>query len=99
MAIIMQIAISAQNTFSDKFFLAGDGTTFSGRRCLVCATAADSKVTIRRYGADKAATTPLASLEVGSVMATIETPVEGWYDIGVKTGDYGAGPVTITAEQ
>jgi hypothetical protein len=99
MAIIMQIAVSAQNTFSDKFFLAGSGTSFPSRSALICATRSDSTVTLRRYGASKNTATPIASLDVGSTMEEVLTPVEGWYDVGVATGNYGAAEVTITVEQ
>lgn len=44
------LAVSAQNTWSDKFHLAGDGAGWP-RRCLVCATRDDSTVTLRRYNA------------------------------------------------
>jgi len=98
MAIIMQIAVSAQNTFSNKFFLSGSGSSFPGRSALICATRDDSTVTLRRYGASSAATA-IASLDMGSTMEEVLIPVEGWYDVGVATGNYGAGAVTITVEQ
>jgi hypothetical protein len=99
MAIIMQIAVSAQNTFSNKFFLSGSGSSFPGRSALICATRDDSTVTLRRYGASSATANPIASLDMGSTMEEVLIPVEGWYDIGVATGNYGAGAVTITVEQ
>lgn len=97
MAIKMQIAISAENTYSNKFFLAGSGSSFPGRSCLVCANRDDATVTLRRY--DPTQTTVLAALDMGSTMEEVLVPVEGWYDIGVATGNYGAGAVTITVEQ
>ena len=99
MAIKMQIAVSAQNTFSDKFFLSGSGSSFPSRSALVCATRTDAKVTLRRYGADSANTTPLGSIDMTSTMEEVSVPVEGWYDIGVATGNYGADALTITVEQ
>lgn len=99
MAIKAQKAITAENQFSDKFFLAGSGSSFPGRSALICATRDDATVTLRRYGANKEATTPLATLDMGSTMEEILVPVEGWYDVGVATGNYGAGTLTITVEQ
>ena len=99
MPVIMQLAVSAQNTFSDKFFLSGSGSSFPGRSALICATRDDSTVTLRRYGASVAATTPIGTLAMGSTMEEVLVPVEGWYDVGVATGNYGAGAVTITVEQ
>ena len=97
MAIIAQKAITAENQFSNKFFLAGSGSSFPGRSCLICANRDDSTVTLRRY--DPTQTTVLATLDMGSTMEEVLIPVEGWYDIGVATGDYGGTALTITVEQ
>jgi hypothetical protein len=91
--------VSEQNSFSAKFFLSGSGSSFPGRSALVCATRDDSTVTLRRYGASKDTATPIATLDMGSTMEEILVPVEGWYDIGVATGNYGAAEVVITVEQ
>lgn len=93
---ISSTAISAQNTFSKKFVLYGDGAVWA-RRCLICATRDDSTVTLRRYASD--GTTVIASLDLGSVMEAVEVPVTGWYDVGVATGNYGGTALTITVEQ
>lgn len=95
--IIAQKAITAENQFSDKFFLAGSGSSFPGRSALVCVTRDDATVTLRRYGAD--GTTVIAALDLGSVMEAVEVPVAGVYDIGVSTGNYGGTALTITVEQ
>jgi len=97
--IIAQKAITAENQFSDKFFLAGSGSSFPGRSALVCVTRDDATVTLRRYGASKDTAIPLATLDMGSTMEEVLIPVEGWYDVGVATGNYGAGTLTITVEQ
>ena len=99
MAVIKTLEVSAQNTFSAKFTLVGDYalSRHEQRRALICATRDDSAVTLRRYGAD--GTTVIASLDLGSVMESVEVPVTGLYDIGVATGNYGAAAVTITVEQ
>ena len=99
MAIVGYKAITAENQYSDKFFLSGSGSSFPGRSALVCATRDDSTVTLRRYGASVATTTPIATLDMGSTMEEVLVPVEGWYDVGVARGNYGAGAVTITVEQ
>lgn len=97
--IIAQKAITAENQFSEKFFLAGSGSSFPGRSALVCATRDDSTVTLRRYGASKDTAAPIASLDMGGTMEEVLVPVEGWYDIGVAAGNYGGTPLTITVEQ
>ena len=96
---IAQKAIPAENQYSEKFFLAGSGSSFPGRSALVCATLDDSTVTLRRYGASKDTATPIATLDMGSTMEEVLVPVEGWYGVGVATGNYGAGTLTITVEQ
>jgi len=97
MGVVKSLAVSAQNTWSTKFQLQGDDGHLPGRRALICSTRDDSTVTLRRYGAD--GTTVIASIDMGSVMETVEVPVQGIYDIGVATGNYGAAEVTITVEQ
>lgn len=99
MAVIKSETISAQNTWSAKFTLVGDYnlSRYEQRRALICATADDSTVTLRRYAAD--GTTVIASLDLGSTMESVEVPVTGLYDIGVATGAYGGTPLTITVEQ
>ena len=97
--IIAQKAITAENQFSDKFFLSGSGSSFPGRSALVCATRDDSTVTLRRYGASKDTATPIATLDMGSTMEEVLVPVEGWYDVGVATGNYGGNALVITVEQ
>ena len=99
MAIKAQKAITAENQFSEKFFLSGSGSSFPGRSALVCSTSDDATVTLRRYGASKEAATPLATLDMGSTMEEVLVPVEGWYDVGVATGNYGNNALTITVEQ
>ena len=96
MAIIKSLEVSAENTFSEKFHLAGDGSGWA-RRCLVCATRDDSTVTLRRYATD--GTTVVAALDMDSVMNAVEVPVQGLYDVGVVTGNYGGTALTITVEQ
>ena len=90
------LTVEAENTFSEKFHLAGDGAGW-GRRALICATADDSTVTLRRYNA--AGDTVIASIDLGSVMEAVEVPVAGLYDVGVSTGNYGGTALTITVEQ
>ena len=90
------LAISAENTWSDKFHLAGDGAGWP-RRCLVCATRDDSTVTLRRYNA--AGDTVIASIDMDGTMTTVEVPLPGLYDVGVATGAYGGTALTITVEQ
>jgi len=94
--VISSVTISAQNTFSDKFSLAGDGAGWT-RRALICLTRSDSTVTLRRYAAD--GVTVIASLTISSVMAAVEVPVSGLYDVGVATGNYGGTALTVTVEQ
>ena len=90
------LAVSAENTWSDKFHLSGDGAGW-GRRALVLATRDDSTVTLRRYNA--AGDTVLASIDMDSAMTAVEVPVSGLYDVGVATGSYGGAAMTITVEQ
>ena len=56
-------------------------------------------MTLRRYGASRATTTPIATLDMGSTMEEVLVPVEGWYDVGVATGNYGGNALVITVEQ
>ena len=96
MAVVKTLSVSAENTFSSKFYLSGDGAGWP-RRAIVCSTSSASKVTIRRYGAD--GVTVIASLVLDSVMASVEVPVGGMYDVGVAAGSYGGTAMTITVEQ
>lgn len=93
---VMSLAVSAENTFSAKFTLNGDGAGWA-RRALVCATSDASTVTLRRYASD--GTTVIASLDLDSVMTDVSVPVTGTYDVGVATGNYGSTPLVITVEQ
>ena len=92
----VSLAVSAENTFSALFHLAGDGAGW-GRRALVLATRDDSTVTLRRYNA--AGDTVLASIDMDSVMTAVEVPVPGLYDVGVAAGNYGGTALVITVEQ
>lgn len=100
--IIAQKAITAENQYSDKFFLAGAGSSFPGRAASICANVAahGSTVTIRRYS-ENSASAPVVGIVKKTAVAIDEfaVPAEGWYDIGVATGDYGGTPVTLTVEQ
>lgn len=93
---VASVTISAENTYSSKFHLAGDGAGWA-RRALICAASDTSTVTLRRYASD--GTTVIASLDLDSTMTAIEVPVAGTYDVGVATGNYGGTALTITVEQ
>ena len=96
--MFVQQAIAAEDTWSDPFELRGDSHNRGlHARALVCASADDSTVTLRRLAGDKS--TVLARLELSSAMETVEVPVTGWYDVGVATGNYGGTALTITVEQ
>lgn len=96
--MFVQQAIAAEDTWSDPFELRGDSHNRGlHARALVCASADDSTVTLRRLAGDKS--TVLARLEFSSTMETVEVPVTGWYDVGVATGNYGGTPFVITVEQ
>ena len=96
--MVITKAITAQNQWSDKFELRGDSHNRGlHARALVCASADDSTVTLRRLAGDKS--TVLARLELGSTMETVEVPVTGWYDVGVAVGAYGGTAFVITVEQ
>lgn len=102
MAIIREKAITAENQFSTKFFLAGAGSSFPGRAASICANVLShgAGVTIRRYS-ENSASAPVVGIKkyTGLSIDELSVPVEGWYDIGVATGDYGGTPVTLTVEQ
>ena len=100
MAIVAQKAVTAENQFSTKFFLAGSGSSFPGRSASICANVAahGSTVTIRRYAGDKTTVIGIKKY-VGLSIDELSVPQEGWYDIGVATGDYGGNAVTLTVEQ
>ena len=92
----VSLAVSAQNTWSDKFELLGDRhAQTSPARCLVCANRGDSTVTLRRYSGN----TVISSLDMDSTMTAVEVPATGMYDVGVATGNYGGTALTITVEQ
>jgi len=100
MAIIKQISVSAENTWSEKFNLSGDTDGFTpARRALVSQYGgADNTITIRRYSpAD--GTTIISAIEITDSMTDLSIPVEGLYDIGIATGNFGSGPCLITVEQ
>lgn len=88
------VTISAENTWSPKFHLAGDGAGWP-RRALVCYSGG-STVTIRRYNA--AGDAVIGQLAMTSTMSTVEVPISGMYDIGVATGGY-VNETVITVEQ
>ena len=98
--IVAQKAITAENQFSDKFFLAGAGSSFPGRAASICANVAahGSTVTIRRYASDKATVIGIKEY-TGLSIDELSVPQEGHYDIGVATGGYGGTPLTLTVEQ
>lgn len=96
--MFVQQAVSAEDTWSDPFELRGDSHNRGlHARALVCASADDSTVTLRRLAGDKS--TVLARLELSSTMETVEVPVTGWYDVGVAVGAYGGTAFVITVEQ
>ena len=98
MSVKKSLSVSAENTWSEKFDLTGSSHNRGlPAVALICATSDTSTVTLRRYASD--GTTVIASLDLDSTMAAIEVPVAGTYDVGVATGNYGAGAVTITVEQ
>ena len=91
-------SITAENQWSAKFELLGNAHSASKpASALVCATSDSSTVTLRRYASD--GETVIASLDLDSVMAAVEIPVTGTYDVGVATGNYGGTALTITVEQ
>ena len=94
----VSLAVAAENTWSAAFELLGDTHARTNpARALISATRDDSTVTIQRLAGDKS--TVVASLDLDSVMASLEVPVTGWYRVGVATGNYGGTPLTITVEQ
>ena len=95
--MFVQQAVSADDTWSDPFELRGDSHNRGmASRALVCCSTGANTVTLQRMASDK--TTPVASLQLSSVMEAIEVPVTGWYRIGVATGDF-VSAETLTVEQ
>ena len=95
--MVISVNITAQDQWSDPFELRGDSHNrgMASRALALCSTGANT-VTLQRMASDK--TTPVASLQLGSVMEAIEVPVAGWYRIGVATGDF-VSAETLTVEQ
>ena len=93
----VSLPVSAQNTWSAQFELLGDAH-YAGKpaRALVSVVqgTADSTVTLRRYSGS----TVIQSLTMTKGQV-VEVPVTGMYDIGVATGAFGTGEITITVEQ
>jgi len=99
MGIVKTLPVSAQNTWSTKFQLQGDDGHLPGRRALVSIVQGteNSTVTLRRYGAD--GTTVISTQTFTASTNVVEIPVQGLYDVGVATGGFGTGAITITVEQ
>lgn len=96
----VQKNITAENQWSDKFKLVGDDGAIGIRRALISTLqgTADSTVSIRRYDpAD--GTTVISVTKVTEPAMALEVPVEGIYDFGVATGDFGTGACLVTVEQ
>ena len=96
----VQKNITAQNQWSDKFRLLGDDGALGIRRALISIVqgTAESTVSIRRYDpAD--GTTVISVIQVTDPATALEIPVEGIYDFGVATGDFGTGACLVTVEQ
>lgn len=87
----VSLSVSAQNTWSSPFHLAGDGAGWP-RRALI-SIVGGSTVTIKRMSGE-------AVLSSKTMMGSqvLETPVPGEYIIGVATGDY-VDATVITVEQ
>ena len=95
----VQKSITAQNQWSNKFTLVGDDGAIGIRRALISIVqgTADSTVSIRRY--DPADGTTVISVTKTTKSSAVEVPVEGVYDFGVATGDFGTGACLVTVEQ
>ena len=96
----VQKNITAENQWSDKFKLVGDDGAIGIRRALVSIVqgTVESTVSIRRYDpAD--GTTVISVIQVTDPATALEVPVEGVYDFGVATGDFGTGACLVTVEQ
>lgn len=96
----IQKSITTQNQWSDKFKLVGDDGAIGIRRALISIVqgTAESTVSIRRYDpAD--GTTVISVIQVTDPATALEVPVEGTYDFGVATGDFGTGACLVTVEQ
>lgn len=97
--MVITKAITAQNQWSDPFELVGDSHNRGQRaRALlqIVQGTANSTVSLRRYGA---AGTVTSTQAFTATYNAIEVPVTGIYDVGVATGAFGTGAITITVEQ
>lgn len=98
--MVITKAITAQNQWSDKFELRGDSHNRGQRaRALlqIVQGSVASTVSLRRYGTD--GTTVTSTQTFTDTYNAIEVPVTGIYDVGVATGGFGTGAITITVEQ
>lgn len=92
------LAVSAQNTWSPKFELLGDRHFggLPGRALLsIVQGSVASTVSLRRYDLDGA----VIQITTYTAGAVIEVPVTGKYDVGVATGGFGTGAITVVVEQ
>ena len=87
----VSLSVSAQDTWSSPFHLAGDGAGWP-RRALI-SIVGGSTVTIKRMSGET-----VLSSKTMTGSQVLEVPVPGEYIIGVATGDY-VGATTITVEQ
>lgn len=87
----VSLSVSAQDTWSSPFHLAGDGAGWP-RRALI-SIVGGSTVTIKRMSGENV----LLSKTMTS-SSVLEVPVPGEYIVGVATGDY-VDATTITVEQ
>lgn len=96
--MIVQQAVSAEDTWSDVFELRGD-SHYRGlpARALILSSDADSTVTLRCLASDKS--TVLARIDLDSTMVDVSVPATGWYDVGVAPGNYGGTPFVIAVKQ
>lgn len=98
--MFVQQAVSAEDTWSDPFELRGDSHNRGQRaRALlqIVQGSVASTVSLRRYGTD--GTTVTSTQTFTDTYNAIEVPVTGIYDVGVATGGFGTGAITITVEQ
>jgi len=93
MAIIATKSISAEDQWSDVFYLAGDGAGWQ-RRALI-SISGGSTVTIQHIDSDKTTVLGSKTLTESSVL---EVPVGGNYKVGCATGDY-VDATTVVVEQ
>lgn len=88
----VQLSVTAQNTWSSKFPVEG-GRPF---KVGVVQGTTDSTVTLREYDVD--GTTVIDSQDI-TESQIVDTTDGAQYDIGVATGNYGAGTCLITVRQ